>query len=67
MVLLVAHKDVGDEGTLTRQKRDRKLYGLSVPVFAILPLVLYSTNRFVQLVQKPELGAHAEIGNGQEA
>lgn len=66
MVFLVAHQDVRHQRALARQKRNRKLNGLSVPVLAVLSLIFYTANRFVKLMQEPELCAHAEVGDSKE-
>lgn len=66
-MLFVTHEDVRYKWTFTRQKGDRQLYGLAMPVFAVLSFEGNSANCFIQLVQKPELGAHAEVGDGEEA
>ena len=37
-----------------------------MPVLAILSLILDTANRFVKLMQKPELCAHTEVGDSKE-
>lgn len=66
-MLLVAHEDVGDQGTLARQEGYSHLDGLSMPVFGVFAIKILVLDLFLKLVQEPVLGTHAEVAHRQEA
>jgi len=58
---------VRNQGTLAGKEGDGDLDGLPVPVLGVPPGVDLLAQHFLQLVQEPVLGAHAEVGDHQEA
>ena len=67
VVLLVAHEDVWDKGTLARQERYSHLDRLSMPVLGVFAVEVLILNLFLKLVEEPVLGAHTEVTYSKEA
>ena len=67
VMLFITHEDVRDQGTLARQERDGQLDCFSVPILGVSPLEFDAADGLIELVEEAEFGAHAEVGDREEA